>query len=67
MVISNDGDYSETYKEKKIINRFLKKEWEEKTGKNIELYVTIAELLNHIEKKQVINKNGANIHHHALE
>jgi len=59
VVISNDGDYSETYKEEKIINRFLKKEWEEKTGKKVQLYTTIARFLNDIGNKEVINKKDA--------
>ena len=55
IVISSDPDYTESQKGEKIINRFLKKEWDKK-GKTINLYSHLGIFINGLKKKEVFSK-----------
>ena len=57
IIISNDPDYAELFKKQKIINRFLKKEWNKK-GKTIHLYTQLGIFINTLEKEPVIPKEA---------
>jgi hypothetical protein len=56
VIVSYDPDYGEPYRGKQRINRFLKEEWNKKTGKNVILYSTLREVINSQEEKEIFSK-----------
>lgn len=55
-IISRDGDFMSTQKGQKILNIFLKKEWEDMSSKKISFFSSLGKFINHFEKKTVIKK-----------
>lgn len=57
-IVSNDPDYAEKVKGKKELNRYLKNEWSEKTGKDATLYTSLGTFINKLEKKETIKEEA---------
>ena len=55
-IITHDTDFICKQKEEQVLNHFLRKEWEKKTNKKINLYISLAKFINYFEKKDVIKK-----------
>ena len=56
-IVTHDADYTEKKDGAKIVNRFLKNEWEKK-GKKISLHSHLGTFVNTLEKKPVITKEA---------
>jgi predicted nuclease of predicted toxin-antitoxin system len=55
-IITHDSDFISKQKGEEVLNSFLRKEWERKTKKKIELFISLAKFINHFENKQIIKK-----------
>ncbi len=56
VIITQDSDFIEKKKGNQVLQSYLQKEWEEKSSKKIELYVSLGEFINKFEKKEVVKK-----------
>jgi len=56
VIITQDSDFIEKKKGNQVLQTYLQKEWEGKSKKKIELYVSLGEFMNKFEKKEVVKK-----------
>lgn len=56
VIITHDKDFICTQKDEQVLNPFLAREWKEKKGHKIKLFISLGEFINFFEKKEVIKK-----------
>lgn len=55
-IISRDRDFMSIQRGQKILNIFLRKEWEDSSTKKISFFNSLGKFINHFEKKAIIKK-----------
>lgn len=55
-IITRDNDFVEDQKRKKVLKNFLRKEWSEKTQKQITLFTSLGQFINKFEGRKIIKE-----------